>query len=143
MDSKFDECLRKKYLVRIPVDKKLVEKELDGAKYDLTRAGNSLGEKDYKWCIIQSYYSMLHAVKAAVYSKGYREKSHYCLLVAFKSLFVDGNVIEEKYARFFEESMNLREEADYGLIYSKEAAEDTVENAKKLLEKARSILEAV
>ena len=42
--------------------------------------------------------------------------------------------------RIFSEGMDLREEADYGLIYSKEAAEELVDNAEELLDKAKSIL---
>ncbi len=140
MNYKFRECMRKKYLARIPLDKELVKKELKGAEYDLNRAENSLAERDYKWCIVQSYYSMFHAIKSLVLSRGYREKRHYCLLIAFKTLFVDENIIEEEYLRIFEESMDLRESADYGLTYSKEAAEELVDNAEKLLEKTKSIL---
>jgi len=78
-------------------------------------------------------------VKALIYFKGYREKSHKCLLIAFKALYVDMNLIEEKYYFMFEEAMSLRQEADYGLTYSSEAAQEALENAKELLEKARQL----
>ncbi len=140
MDYKFRDCLRKRYLLKITADEDIMKKELRGAEYDLKRAKNSLAEKDYKWGIIQSYYSMFHAVKALVLSRGYREKRHYCLLIAFKTLFVDEDIIGEEYLKTFEETMNLREQADYGLTYSEDVAEELVGNAEKLLEKTKEIL---
>ncbi|MCK4491986.1 MAG: HEPN domain-containing protein [Candidatus Altiarchaeales archaeon] len=95
MDYRFRDCLSKRHLLKIPVDEGLVEKELKGSEYDLGRARNSLAEEDYKWGIVQSYYSIFHAVKALVFSKGYREKRHYCRLIAFKALFVDEDVMED------------------------------------------------
>ncbi len=140
IDRDFAECLKKRGLVRIEIDEELVSKELSAAGYDLERAKNSYSEGDPKWCIIQSYYAMFHTVKALVYSKGYREKSHYCLLTALKVLFVDSCILEEKYYLSFEETMNLRHEADYGLIYSKEASEETLDNAVDLIGAAKKIL---
>lgn len=35
MNYKFRDCLRKRYLLKIPVDSELVKKELKGAEYDL------------------------------------------------------------------------------------------------------------
>jgi len=139
----FAECLKKRGLVRIDIDGELISKELTGAGYDLERAKNSYSEGDHKWCIIQSYYAMFHAIKALVYSKGYREKSHYCLLTALKALYVDSGVMEERYYCAFEETMNLRHEADYGLVYSKEASKETLDNAVELLGAAKKILDIV
>ncbi len=142
MNHEFKECLRKRYLVEIPVDNELVKKEIKGAEYDLNRARNSFNEGDYKWCIVQSDYCMFHTTKALVFSRGYREKRHYCLLIAFRTLFVDTDLMNGKYAVMFEESMNLREEADYSLVYSKEAAEESISNAEELLKKAKSVLKS-
>ena len=40
---------------------------------------------------MQSYYSMFHAAKALVLKKGYREKSHFCLIIALRELYVNKN----------------------------------------------------
>jgi uncharacterized protein (UPF0332 family) len=140
MDYKFKKCLEEQKLVKTKPDKGMINKELKGAEYDLERAENSLSEQDYKWAIIQSYYSMFHAVKALVLSKGYREKTHYCLLVAFKNLYIDTSLIEPRFLEVFEGSMDLRQAADYGLTYSKESAEETIENTKEFLKKVREML---
>jgi len=44
---------------------------------------------------------MFHAARALIYSKGYREKSHYYLVVALQALFVDKGLIEEELAKDF------------------------------------------
>ena len=140
MDYKFKKCMEESKLVKIKPDKGMINKELKGAEYDISRAKNSITEGDYKWAIIQSYYSMFHAVKALVLAKGYREKTHYCLLVAFKNLYVDTNLIEQRFLETFEGSMNLRQAADYGLTYSKESAEEMVDSAGEFLKKVKEIL---
>ena len=80
---------------------------------------------------------MFHSARALIFSKGYREKSHYALLLALRELFEEKleNTIER-----FEEAMDLREEADYGLRFSEEGAIAVIEGAKRFIEKTKAIL---
>ena len=41
----------------------------------------------------------------------------------------------------FEEAMNLRQEADYDMNFSEEGAKETVESARNLLKRTRTILD--
>lgn len=136
--SEFRRFMEERKLTRIKIDRKLVLKEIHGAISDLEEAEDSLSRKKFKWATIQGYYSMFHAARALLYSKGFREKSHYALLVALRELF--GNQLEAESIRNFGEAMSLREEADYGLIFSEEGATSIVNNAKKFLSKAKEIL---
>ena len=136
--SMFKRFVEERKLIRISVDRKLIVKEIDGAVSDLEEAKDSLSRKKFKWAIIQGYYSMFHAARALVYSKGFREKSHYALLVALRELFK--NLLESELIENFEEAMSLREEADYGLIFSEEGATSIVNNAEKFLNKVKEIL---
>jgi uncharacterized protein (UPF0332 family) len=136
--SMFKRFVEERKLIRISVDRKLILKEIEGAISDLEEAKDSLSRKKFKWAIIQGYYSMFHAARALVYSKGFREKSHYALLVALRELF--GNQLESELVENFEEAMSLREEADYGLIFSEEGATSIVNNAGKFLNKVKEIL---
>jgi hypothetical protein len=86
---KFGQLLEERRLTRIKPDRKLILKEIEGAKSDLETARKSLQDGNFKWSIIQGYYSIFHAARALVYSKGFREKSHYALLVAIQELFHD------------------------------------------------------
>ena len=125
-------------LTKIGIDRKLVRKEVEGAASDLEEAKDSLSRKKFKWATVQGYYSMFHSARALLYSKGFREKSHYALLVALKELFK--NELPPKILQDFDEAMNLREEADYGLVFSEEAATRIVTNATKFLERTKEIL---
>ncbi|MFQ6088618.1 MAG: HEPN domain-containing protein [Candidatus Methanofastidiosia archaeon] len=118
----------------------MIKKELEGAKYDLMSAEESLRNGDYKWSSVQAYYSFFHSAKALVLKKGYREKSHYCLLVALRELYVKTRKLDPEFADNFEISMDIRHEADYALIFDKESARITIENARKFLYKTQTLL---
>ena len=82
--SEFEKCLKNRRILRIEPTREMLVKEMDNAEYDLSKAGDSLLSEDFKWASVQAYYSMFHSAKALVLKKGYREKSHHCLLVALK-----------------------------------------------------------
>jgi len=130
--------LEERKLVRIKPDKKLVLKEMAAAKSDLKDAKESIALKKFKWATIQGYYSMFHSARALLFAKGYREKSHYALLVAIRDLYA--GEIERSLIQEFEHGMYLRQEADYGLKFSESGALDVTQTAQRLLEKAKAIL---
>jgi len=134
MDSRFVWCVEKRKLVRIGVQADLIKKELDAAASDLERAERTLKDNDPKWATVQGYYSMFHSAKALVLSKGYREKSHMCLAVALQVLFAEEGLLERRYYENFKKCMELRIDADYGLMSSKIAAEEIMSWAKDFLE---------
>jgi len=136
--SKLKRFVEERKLMRISIDRKLVLKEIEGAESDLEDAKDSLSRKKFKWATIQGYYSMFHATRALVYSKGFREKSHYALLIALRELYK--NQLESELIQNFDEAMTLREEADYGLIFSEEGATSIVNNAEKFLNRVKEIL---
>jgi uncharacterized protein (UPF0332 family) len=136
--SQFRRFVEEGKLTRIGINRKLVLKEVEGAVSDLEEAKDSLLRKKFKWATVQGYYSMFHSARALVYSKGFREKSHYALFVALRELFK--NQLEFEIIQNFEEAMSLREEADYGLVFSEEGATSIVNNAEKFLNKVKEIL---
>lgn len=138
MSSEFKRLLVERKLTKIKPDKKLILKEIEAAKSDLEDARESFGRNKFKWSTIQGYYSMFHSARALLYSKSYREKSHYALLVAIRELF--SNEIEHSLIRGFEDGMYLRQEADYGLKFSESGALDVLENAEGFLKKVIEIL---
>ena len=94
----------------------------------------------YKWSTIQAHYAMFHATRALVYSQGYREKSHYCLAVALRALFVDEGTMDARLVRDFLNAMDLREAADYEAEFSQSGAKAVIASAEKFIEKAIAIL---
>src|SRR3972149_12024928 len=129
--SQFRRFVEEGRLTRIEIDRKLTLKEVEGAASDLEEARDSLRRKKFKWATVQGYYSMFHSARALIYCKGFREKSHYALLVALRELFK--NELTSEILQAFDEAMNLREEADYGLVFSEEAAARIVTNTTNSL----------
>lgn len=138
MSFKFKQLLGERRLTKIKSDRKLVLKEMKGAESDLQAARKSLQNGNFKWATIQGYYSIFHAARALLYSKGFREKSHYALLVAIRELFRDE--LDLPLIQGFEDAMNLRQTADYGLTFSEEGAIDVIKTAEKFLLKTREML---
>ncbi|MBI5554291.1 MAG: HEPN domain-containing protein [Elusimicrobia bacterium] len=89
---------------------------------------------------VKGYYAMFHAARALLYSKGYRERGHYCLYLAMKELFVKENLLAEKRAEDFYTAMILREDADYKRNFSAESAAATIASAEKFIAAAKNIL---
>lgn len=140
MSREFEQCLETKKISSFPRGKGLVKKELSIAQSDLSDARAGFANGRYKWATIQAYYAMFHAARALIYSRGYREKSHHCLAVALRALFVDENLMEAQAARDFVNAMNLREAADYEAEFSQSGAEAVIASAGRFIQKATEIL---
>ena len=123
MDYYFKRCLEKKNLIKFGIDKNLIKKEIAAAESDLKDSEDVLNIDKYKWTTVTAYYSMFHAARALLYSKEYREKSHFCLRAAIKNLFVDKNLLEPSFLDDYDMAKDLREDADYKSDFSKESAE--------------------
>ena len=126
-------------ILRIKPDKALVLKEIEGAESDLTTAKESLEDCNFKWVTIQGYYSIFHAARALLFSEGFREKSHFALLVGIQELF--NQKLEESLIQGFRDAMDLRQAADYGLTFSAETSVIVIETAEKFLLRTKELLD--
>jgi uncharacterized protein (UPF0332 family) len=132
MSSKFEQCLRNRGLRKVPSRERNVEGEIREAGKDLESARRSLGEQDYKWTIIKSYYSMFHALKSLLFVAGYRKGSHECLVVGIEELFVAKGLLPASLATDLRHAKAAREAADYGLTYGRDAAEGILKDAAEV-----------
>lgn len=138
MSSEFERLKADRKLTRERITRAMIEKEVAAAQSDLQDAQDSLESAKHKWATIQGYYSMFHSARALLYSKGYREKSHHALLVAIRELF--SKELKPSLIDKFEDAMNLRQEADYGLKFSQAGAKETIEGAEEILSATQAIL---
>lgn len=143
MNPDFKECLEKNKIISFPKGNGLINKELRTAREDLEDGKFGFIHKKYKWSTIQGYYAMFHTARAMLYSKGYREKSHYCLSVAIQALFVEKGKLNIEFVEAFNNAMILRENADYRTRFSKLGAKLVLEKAEEFLKKAQEILQKV
>lgn len=106
---------------RIKVEADLIEKELEEARYDLNKAERALDERDFKWSIVKSYYSMFHAARAVLISLGFKERRHFVIRVVLEDLNAKGK-LESKFVSDFSAALGAREDADYRYTYTQETA---------------------
>ena len=121
--SEFDKCVKRGGLKQFSeVGRDAVAAELRSAQSDLADTIFLVAHDMPKRTTITAYYAMFHAARAAVLARGYAEKSHYCLLVAFREFYADTEEGREL-ALGIERARVLRENADYHETFSQEAAE--------------------
>lgn len=133
-----DEAISQGFLAKEPVDDKLVEKEIKEARYDLDRARTSFSERDFKWSIVKSYYSMFHAAKAVLFRMGLREKRHFVIPIALSSLTDDGR-LEASFVGDFNAAIFSREQADYHYGYSEESARQMISIAERFVDRMKKL----
>ena len=102
LSVQFKDCLARNKIRKIDIDLELIDKELRVSENDLNTAKSGLTESRWKWCTIQSYYSIFQTARALIYSEGYREKSHYCLRTAVEVLFVENGKLDISYIDAFQ-----------------------------------------
>ncbi len=113
MSTEYEECLQKGKIKPFSHGSALAAKELETAVSDLDSAEKTFSDGNYKWATIQVYYAMFHAARSLLYSKNMRERSHYCLVIAVKELFVNAKLIPASLLDALKEAKSLREDADY------------------------------
>lgn len=138
--AKFQECIKKGKLKTFSRGKDLADKELRLAKEDLDISKNSFGEENFRWSVVQAYYSMFHSARCLLYNKNYREHSHYCLIEAIKDLYVAPGSLSNLLLEAFVKAKQLREAADYYGDFSELNAERLLKSAEEFREEAERIV---
>jgi uncharacterized protein (UPF0332 family) len=140
MNSEFEDCLKRGKIKKFSRGKSLVKKELGTAKSDIERAKVSFKDGDYKWTTIQCYYSMFHSARALLYARDYRERSHHCLIIAIRALYVEKKLLPLYLVEGFKKGKALRENADYYDEWSEIGAQTLLKLAEEFLNKSTDIL---
>ncbi len=83
---------------------------------------------------------MFHTARALLYSKGFREKSHFCLIEAIKSFYVDEGLLPPEHIEALKLGKSLRENADYHGDFDKESAKEMLSAATDFKRQAKAIL---
>ena len=140
MSLEYEDCLKRGKIKPFSRGSTLANKELEAAASDLERANKTYKEGDYKWATIQIYYSMFHSARSLLYLKNLREHSHFCLMAAIKTLYVETKQFPVYLLEGFQEAKILREDADYYHRWSKQGCEKLVKIAEEFLTKAKEIV---
>ena len=141
MIKNFEDCLKTGKIKKFSRGKILSPKEIRLAEEDLKIAKKSFKDKNYRWCIIQIYYSMFHSARALLYFENFREHSHYCLNKAIRELYVKQGRIDVFFLEALLEAKNLREAADYYGDYNDVNTKKLLKRAERFIEKAKEIID--
>lgn len=139
VNGKFQECLKKGKIRIFSRGKDLAGKELRLAKEDLDIAKNSFSEGNFRWAVVQAYYSMFHSARCLLFDKNYREHSHYCLIEAIRELYVAKGELSNLLLEDLIKAKQLREAADYYGDFSPDNAKRLIESAEKFIAEAERI----
>ncbi|HEY5433164.1 MAG TPA: HEPN domain-containing protein [Coriobacteriia bacterium] len=118
----FEDCLKRRGLIRFTAaGPDVVVNELRAATEDMADSIAMLEQARWKRATITAYYVMFHSARALMLSRGYAEKSHYCLLVGFRELY--GQTPEgARLALAIERARILQEKADYESDFTEDSA---------------------
>ena len=86
---------------------------------------------------------MFHSARALLYSKSYREKSHFCLIEAVRTMFVETGRLNAALVESLLEAKNLREAADYYGDFSELNGRKLIKKAEEFLKIAKKILNEI
>jgi uncharacterized protein (UPF0332 family) len=90
--SRFDYCLKSGMIRKDSKATERVSESIETSKRFLISSEKTYDIKEYEMSVLASYNSMFHSCRVLLFSKGYIEKSHACLLEAIKELFSGGKI---------------------------------------------------
>jgi len=157
-ENKFEWCLKQggkgekhKGLKKIEPDLEEAEKQIKKALSDLDTMTYLYSGKKTDWVASAAFYAMYHSLLAILYKIGYESRNQECTINAIE-YFVERKIlkIDKDYIKMIrslqetkEDAKSIREDMQYS---SKTQMENNrciimMENAKKFVEKMRSVLE--
>lgn len=108
----------------------MVKKEIISANKFLVSSENILKMNEFDAAFLCAYNSSFHFLRALLFSKGFVEKSHYCLIQALKKLYSDESLL--KILIDFDKVRQSRHEIQYSGIFSeREETEFMIKLTKK------------
>ena len=89
-----------------------------------------------------AYYSMYHAAKALLALENIEPKTHHGVISELQRLYVKTGKLDQSFASAMARDLQVRIRADYEIMVevTKEMAEESVIDAKNLLNEAKRIL---
>jgi len=136
----FEECLRKHLIRKDESVIERVEKSLEISSRFLESARKNIEIEEYEMAEIAAYNAIFHAARALLFSKGYVERSHVCLIIALRHLYK--NELEFiDYLDTFDKIRLSRHNIQYGGVTTdKKETEYVLNFAREFLDVAMDLL---
>ncbi len=133
----FEECLKRGLIKRDLGATERVRSSLRVAERFLESAKRNFEIEDYEMVEIAAYNSAFHSMRALLFAKGYKERSHHCLAVGVRELYKKDQKLLN-YVNIFDKLRISRHSVQYGgALVSKEEAEFVLKFANDLLKAVR------
>jgi uncharacterized protein (UPF0332 family) len=120
----------------------VIQNEIAASDYDMDSARRDLGYRDYKWAIVKAYYSMLHMAKAYVRYKGFIITDHRCTYLYLEKC-ARGGEFDARYAIGYRGAIDSRWDADYGLKFDENTANEVMTVAADFNSKMKGLIEII
>ena len=117
----------------------LVQLHLEKAHACLADAGQLMELESISAAANRLYYAVFHAIHALFVANGIQSKSHHGTNAQFHQHFIKTGIIEPKFGHFIAVMENMREKADYDVIY--DVAREDLEALKPLAYELVQIIE--
>ena len=95
----------------------LKQLHLDKAHMCLSDGEQLLGMESVSAAANRFYYAVFHAIHALFVANGIQSKSHHGMNVQLNQHFIQTGIIDPKYSHFVALMENMREKADYDVVY--------------------------
>jgi len=132
------DCMEKGLLRKGGVEKSKIRGSLDLAEHFLQRARGIMTQEYYDIAFTTAYNSMFHSARALLFSKGYSERSHYCMILALKAEFCSEM---KEFFDALDAYRMLRHSIQYsGAACGESEAREAIDDAERFLTAARKKL---
>jgi uncharacterized protein (UPF0332 family) len=136
----YKECVEKGLLRRTTILREEIECQIDIAEDYIKKAEKIFENEVFDISFLTAYISIFHSARALLYSKGYKERSHFCLFEFVREEYKDNPEI----ARLSEIAQSYRETRHMiqygGLACSEGNAKEAINDAKKFLAAAKKLV---
>lgn len=105
------------------------------AEHFLQRAKGNLKEEYFDVAFLMAYNSMFHSARALLFSKGFKERSHYCLVEFLKSKFKDEKIT------YFADILDSYRISRHAIQYSGELCSEV--DAKEAIKDAKNFIKII
>jgi len=134
---KHEDCLERGLLRKASIGPGEAKNQIKIAENYIKKAELVCGKDTYDISFLTAYISIFHSARALLYSKGYKERSHFCLFEFVKAEFR----AHAEISRLAEVSQNYREMRHLvqyeGSACSEAVAREAIRDAKNFLNAAK------
>lgn len=132
------DCKMKGLIKKDPEAPSRIKKSIEISERFLKEAKGNHKMEYYGACELLAYNSSFHSARALLFSKGYRERSHACLITALFSFFEGDAEISDSLGAFDQLRLSRHNVQYGGELVDKEEAETAVEFAENFCNLVKS-----